>query len=87
MAGLVAENIIEQIRENADIVEIASGYINLKKTGRNYKALCPFHVEKTPSFIVNSEKQIFHCFGCGVGGNVFNLVMKMENITFIESVK
>ena len=87
MAGLVAENIIEQIRENADIVEIASGYINLKKTGRNYKALCPFHVEKTPSFIVNSEKHIFHCFGCGVGGNVFNLVMKMENITFIESVK
>ena len=87
MGGLIPENIIEQIRENADIVEIASGYLNLKKAGRNYKALCPFHVEKTPSFIVNPEKQIFHCFGCGVGGNVFNLVMKMDNVTFVESVK
>lgn len=87
MSGLIPESIIDKVRENADIVEIASGYINLKKAGRNYKALCPFHVEKTPSFIVNPDKQIFHCFGCGVGGNVFSLIMKMENITFVESVK
>lgn len=84
---MIPQNIIDQIRENADIVEIAMGYINLKKIGKSYKALCPFHVEKTPSFIVSPEKQIFHCFGCGVGGNVFNLVMKMENVNFIESIR
>jgi len=85
--GRISESVIEKIREETDIVEIASGYISLKKAGRNYKALCPFHAEKTPSFIVSPDKQIFRCFGCGVGGNVFHLVMKMENMSFIESVK
>lgn len=87
MGGLIPQSVIDQIRESADIAEIASGYINLKKAGKNFKALCPFHIEKTPSFIVNPDKQIFHCFGCGVGGNVFNLVMKLENVTFGESIK
>ena len=85
--GLISEEVIQKIREEADIVEIASGYFTLKKAGRNYKALCPFHAEKTPSFIINPDKQIFHCFGCGVGGNIFNLVMKMENMDFAEAVK
>lgn len=78
---------IEQIKEANDIVDVISSYVTLKKSGSNYKALCPFHQEKTPSFNVNPQKQMFYCFGCNVGGNVFNFIQKIENITFIESVR
>ena len=87
MAGMIPDAVIEAIQQQSDIVSIISGYIPLKQTGRSFKALCPFHHEKTPSFVVSPEKQIFHCFGCGEGGNVFGFVMKYENMTFIESVE
>ena len=87
MAGMIPDAVIEAIQQQSDIVSIISGYIPLKQTGRSFKALCPFHHEKTPSFVVSPEKQIFHCFGCGAGGNVFGFVMKYENMTFIESVE
>lgn len=67
----IPDNIIDQVRDRTDIVEVISAYIPLKKIGRNYKTTCPFHNEKTPSFIVSPDKQIYHCFGCGAGGNVF----------------
>ena len=82
----ISERTIEEVREASDVVEVISSYLPLKKIGNNYKCLCPFHSEKTPSFIVNPEKQIFHCFGCQTGGNVFTFVMKMENLTFPESI-
>ena len=81
------EEVIEEIRQRADIVEVISRYLPLKKAGNLFKALCPFHQEKTPSFMVNPQKQIFHCFGCGVGGNVFTFLMKQENISFPEAVE
>lgn len=87
MAGFISQETIDYISQQADIVEIISEYLPLTRSGRNYKALCPFHEEKTPSFIVSPEKQIFHCFGCGVGGNVFTFVMKWERISFPEAVK
>ena len=87
MSGLVPEEVIDKISERADIVEIISEYLPLKKAGKNYKALCPFHQERTPSFMVSPEKQLFHCFGCGVGGNVFNFLMKWEKITFAEAIR
>jgi DNA primase len=78
--------IIDQIRQAADIVDIASLYTSLKRRGRKFVGLCPFHSEKDPSFTVDSEKQLFHCFGCGVGGDVFTLVMEKENLTFPEAL-
>ncbi len=87
MSGFVPEELIDNIRERADIVEIISEYLPLKKAGKNYKALCPFHQERTPSFVVSPEKQLFHCFGCGVGGNVFSFLMKWEKITFPEAIR
>ena len=77
---------IDQVRQVADIVDIASLYTTLNKRGRKHVGLCPFHSEKTPSFTVDSEKQLFHCFGCGVGGDVFTLVMEKENMTFPEAL-
>lgn len=82
-----SEETIEEIRDSNDIVDIISSYLNLKRTGSNFKALCPFHTEKTPSFIVSPQKQIFHCFGCGEGGDVIKFVMKYENLNFVEAVK
>jgi len=79
--------IIEQIRQVSSIVEIASQYTTLKRRGRKHVGLCPFHSEKTPSFTVDEEKQLFHCFGCGVGGDVFSLVMEKENLGFPEAMK
>ncbi|MFQ5866943.1 MAG: DNA primase [bacterium] len=79
--------LIDQIRQSNNIVQVISEYLPLKKTGSNFKALCPFHQEKTPSFIVSPQKEIFHCFGCGEGGNVFNFLMKHEKINFIEAVE
>jgi len=87
MAGRIPENKIDEIRTAADIVDIISSYVALKKRGRNYLGLCPFHTEKTPSFSVSPDKQIFHCFGCGKGGNVFTFLMEHEHLTFIECVK
>jgi DNA primase len=81
------ENKIEEIKSRIDIVELASEYLTLKKAGRNFVGLCPFHQEKTPSFTVNREKQIFYCFGCGEGGNAITLLMKIANMTFPEAVK
>jgi len=86
MSG-IPEHIIDQIHDRVDIVEVVGGYIPLKKTGRNFKANCPFHHEKTASFMVSQDKQIFHCFGCGVGGNVFNFLMKYERLEFPEAVR
>ena len=83
----ISEYKIEQIKNYNDIVEVISSYIQLKKKGQNYWARCPFHDEKTASFSVSPKKQIFHCFGCGVGGNVINFVMEYEKLTFIEAVK
>ncbi|MEZ0535631.1 DNA primase [Caldicellulosiruptoraceae bacterium PP1] len=81
------EKIIDEVLRRTDIVDIVNSYVNLRKSGANYKALCPFHNERTPSFYVSPSKQIFHCFGCGVGGNVIHFVMRIENITFFEALK
>lgn len=83
----IPEEDINQIRERNDLVEIISQYVTLKKSGRTYKALCPFHREKTPSFMVDPAKQLYHCFGCSQGGNVFTFVMKMDNLEFPEAVR
>jgi DNA primase len=82
-----SEEILDEIRNRIDIIAIISEYVPLKKSGKSYKGLCPFHQEKTPSFMVDSERQIFHCFGCGEGGNIFTFIMKMEKINFPEAVK
>ena len=84
----IPDQVIEQIRTASDIVSVIGDYVpDLKKAGRNFKCCCPFHTEKTPSFIVSPEKGIFRCFGCGVAGDVFKFVMLIENISWIESVK
>ena len=87
MAGLISPATIEKIRAASDIVEIVGSYVPLKKAGGAFVALCPFHKEKSPSFNVNPHRQIFHCFGCGKGGDVFTFVREFENITFIEAVR
>ncbi|MBU0468966.1 MAG: DNA primase [Candidatus Omnitrophica bacterium] len=84
---LIPEEIVSQVIDRSDIVEIISSYIPLKRAGRNFKAACPFHNEKTPSFVVNPDKQIFHCFGCGVGGNVVSFVMKQDKMDFPEAIR
>jgi DNA primase len=87
MAGLFSSATLEQIRAASDIVDVIGSYLPLKRAGANFTALCPFHKEKTPSFNVNPHKQIFHCFGCHKGGDVFTFVKEFENITFPEAVK
>lgn len=82
-----SDQVVDQIQSLNDIVEVISSYLSLKRAGRNFKANCPFHQEKTPSFIVNPDKQIFHCFGCGVGGDVFSFLMKHEQMSFPEALK
>ena len=82
-----SEEIIDEVRQSNDIVDVISQYVHLKRSGRNYFGLCPFHNEKSPSFSVSPDKQIFHCFGCGVGGNVFTFLMKIEGIGFVEAVQ
>jgi DNA primase len=81
------DNVVEQVSAANDIVEIISQYIPLKRAGRHLKACCPFHQEKTPSFMVQPEKQMFHCFGCGAGGDVYSFLMRHENMTFPEALK
>ncbi len=82
-----SEEILNEVRQLNDIVDVISQYIHLKRSGRNFFGLCPFHNEKSPSFSVSPDKQIFHCFGCGVGGNVITFVSKIEGMNFIETVK
>lgn len=84
---MIPQSFIEEVQSRTDIVELISSYIPLKHTGRNFKALCPFHGEKTPSFIVSPQKQIFHCFGCGEGGGVFQFLELMEKMSFPEAVE
>jgi len=84
---MIPEEIINQILDKVDIAELISGYIHLKRSGRNFKANCPFHHEKTPSFMVSPDKQIFHCFGCGAGGNAIGFLMKHERLEFPEAVE
>jgi DNA primase len=83
----IPESKIEEIRSSSSIVDIISDYVQLRKRGKNYIGLCPFHSEKTPSFTVSEEKQIFHCFGCHTGGNVFKFLMEYQKISFVEAVQ
>lgn len=87
MAGRIPEETVEEVRKTTDITDVIGEHVQLKKQGRNYFGLCPFHGESTPSFSVSPEKQIFHCFGCGKGGNVFSFLMEKENWTFIQAVE
>lgn len=82
-----SDELIDEIKRKNDLVDVIAQYVVLKRKGRNYFGLCPFHNEKSPSFSVSPDKQIFKCFGCGVGGNVFHFIMKIENISFVESVQ
>ena len=81
-----SEELIEEIKNSNDIVDVISQYVNLKRSGRNFFGLCPFHKEKSPSFSVSPDKQIFHCFGCGAGGNVIHFISKIENADFKEAI-
>ena len=81
------EDLVEEIRLKNDIVDVISGYIKLQRKGSNHMGLCPFHSEKTPSFSVSQSKQMYHCFGCGVGGNTFTFIMEYENYTFVEAIE
>src|SRR6195256_4078492 len=85
--GTIPSQNIEQIAAANDIVEVIGSYFPLKRAGTNFKALCPFHQEKTPSFTVSPSRQTFHCFGCGVGGSVFRFVMDYEHVDFPSAVK
>lgn len=87
MSYVIDEDVLNEIRDRADIVDVISSYVNLKKSGSNYMGLCPFHGEKTPSFSVSPSKGIFHCFGCGVGGDQITFIMKRENLGFRDAVK
>ncbi|MBD1382118.1 DNA primase [Metabacillus arenae] len=86
MGNRLPEELIEKVHQSVDIVDIVSEYVQLKKQGRNYFGLCPFHGESTPSFSVSPDKQIFHCFGCGAGGNVFSFLMQIEGVQFLQAV-
>ena len=82
-----SDELIDEIKNSNDIVDVISQYVALKRSGSNYMGLCPFHSEKSPSFSVSPAKQIFHCFGCGVGGNVIHFVRKVENTGFKETLE
>ena len=82
-----SDETIEEVKQSNDIVEVISQYVHLKRSGRNFFGLCPFHNEKSPSFSVSPDKQIFHCFGCGVGGNVISFISKIDGIGFKESIE
>jgi DNA primase len=85
--GRINRDVIEEVRASANIVDVVGSYVALRKRGKNYLGLCPFHSEKEPSFTVSNEKQIFHCFGCGASGSVFDFVMRTRNLTFAEAVR
>ena len=82
-----SDEIIEEIKNRNDILDVVSQYVTLKRSGRNYMGLCPFHREDTPSFSVSPDRQIFHCFGCGVGGNSITFISKIENLSFKETIE
>src|SRR2546421_12382096 len=82
-----SQTVLDEIRAATDIVDFVSRFVNLKKAGQNWKGLCPFHMEKTPSFMVNPRKGIFHCFGCGVGGDAFGFLMRQDKLSFPEDVR
>lgn len=84
---LISDDLINQIKENSDIVDIIGEYVDLKKAGSSYKGLCPFHNEKTPSFTVDRKKQLFHCFGCGAGGDVVSFIMQKEGLSYPDGLK
>ena len=85
---MISNSVIEQIKDRLDIVEFIRQYVpNLKRAGKTYKACCPFHHEKTPSFTCSSEKGLFYCFGCQAGGDIFEFLMKMENLSFNEALE
>ena len=83
----IPDHKIDEIRSANDIVEVVSAFVQLKRRGKNFLGLCPFHKEKTPSFTVSSDKQMYHCFGCGKGGNIYTFVMEMEKVSFVEAVR
>jgi DNA primase len=87
MAGRIPDETLQAIRDRVSLVEVISTYVSLKRAGRNYVGLCPFHGEKTPSFTVSEERGLFHCFGCGVGGTVFHFVMRIDRLEFPEAVE
>ena len=80
------DELIEEVRTRNDIVDVISGYVRIQKKGSSYFGLCPFHSEKSPSFSVSPDKQMYYCFGCGAGGNIFTFLMSYENYTFQEAV-
>src|SRR6202050_2868743 len=82
-----AGSFAEKVKQQADIVRVIGEYVRLKKTGQNFTGLCPFHQEKSPSFAVHPVRQIYHCFGCGVGGDVFKFVMEVDKCTFPEAIR
>ena len=81
------DEVVEEVRLKNDIVDVVSGYVKLQKKGSSYFGLCPFHNEKSPSFSVSRDKQMYYCFGCGAGGNVFTFIMEYENYSFVEALK
>jgi DNA primase len=85
--GLINREVIEEVRTATNIVDVVGSHVSLRKRGKNYTGLCPFHAEKAPSFTVSNEKQIFHCFGCGASGSVFDFLMRMRNLDFAEAVR
>jgi DNA primase len=87
LAGFISEDILAHVRDATSIVDVISEYVALKKAGKNFMGLCPFHADKKPSFTVSEDKQIFHCFGCGQGGNVFTFLMQYNNLSFPEAVR
>jgi len=84
---MIPDEKVREVRERASILEVIAEYVGLKKSGVNYLGLCPFHTEKTPSFNVNPAKGIYHCFGCGVGGDVVSFIMRIEGMAFPEAVR
>ena len=87
MPGGYSQQLLDEIRSRADILEIVGQVVKLKRTGENWKGLCPFHTEKTPSFTVNPKRNIYHCFGCGAGGDAFSFLMRQERVAFPEAVR
>ncbi len=84
---MIKKEIIDRVRNETDIVDLIGSYLPLKKAGKYYRALCPFHTEKAPSFYVSPDRQIYHCFGCGVGGSAITFVMNFEKLSFPEAIK